>query len=57
MNERGTAAAAATGVGMAAGGMPIPEKTVRSKRPPFLFVMRDTRGREILFTGRLMDPR
>jgi serpin B len=54
VNEEGTEAAAATGMG---GGMgfapPIPE--FRADRP-FIFLIRDNRTGSILFLGRLMKP-
>jgi len=57
VNEEGTEAAAATAVGMAAGGMPMPEKIVPFvANKPFLYLIRDTRSKEVLFVGRLIDP-
>lgn len=58
VNEHGTEAAAATAVIGEAGGVPPPEKPVEFRADhPFLYVIRDTRSREVLFVGRVADPR
>jgi serpin B len=57
VNERGTEAAAATGVGMRVTSAPAdPPPQVRIDRP-FLFVIRDRASGAILFMGRVSDPR
>lgn len=56
VDERGTEAAAATAVMMAgAAAMPAPPPVFRADHP-FLFLIRDRAG-NILFLGRLADPR
>jgi len=59
VNERGTEAAAATSTIMTATAMraPEPPPIVFRADHPFLFLIRDTRTGEILFMGRLEDPR
>lgn len=56
LDEKGTEAAAATAVGMLAGGKPAPPIPVRVDRP-FLFLLRDTQTGSLLFMGRIVDPR
>jgi serpin B len=59
VNEEGTEAAAATVVGVAAGGMPLhppPPPPVFRADHPFLFLIRDTHSGSLLFLGRLADP-
>jgi serpin B len=60
VNEKGTEAAAATGVGIVAvsdeGDNPKPVPVFRADHP-FLFLIRDDRTGSILFLGRLADPR
>jgi len=56
VNEEGTEAAAATAVGMRAGGAPPKPITIRADRP-FLFLIRDEVSGSILFMGRVSDPR
>jgi serpin B len=58
VSERGTEAAAATGVVMRATAMRAPEPPVvfRADRP-FMFLIRDTGTGVVLFIGRLTDPR
>ena len=58
VNEEGTEAAAATGVGMRATAIqksPPPPPIFRADHP-FLFFIRDTRSGSLLFLGRLTDP-
>ncbi len=55
VHEQGTEAAAATAVGMRAGGVPPPPKPVKIDRP-FLFLIRDQASGSILFLGRVADP-
>ncbi|HTV15530.1 MAG TPA: serpin family protein [Acidobacteriaceae bacterium] len=61
VNEQGTEAAAATSTVMMATAMrmPVPEPPpiVFRVDHPFLFMIRDTRTGEILFLGRVEDPR
>ncbi len=58
VSERGTEAAAATGITMHPTAMRMPEPPVvfRADRP-FLFLIRDTSSEVVLFIGRLMNPR
>jgi serpin B len=58
VTEKGTEAAAATGVGMRATSAPIepPKPEVFRADHPFLFMIRDQRTGAILFMGRLVDP-
>ncbi|HEY1570217.1 MAG TPA: serpin family protein [Pseudonocardiaceae bacterium] len=55
IDEHGTVAAAATGVGVRSTGMVVPP-TVTVDRP-FLFVITDTASGAPLFLGRVSDPR
>jgi serpin B len=55
VNEEGTTAAAATGIMMVALGLPEPPQIFRADHP-FLFLIRDTRTKSILFFGRLVEP-
>ncbi len=58
VDEKGTEAAAATAVLMAPAGAarnPTPPKEFKADHP-FLFFLRDTRSRAILFMGRVRDP-
>ena len=58
VSEQGTEAAAATGIGIHALAMHMPEPAVVFRADhPFIFVIRDTRSEIILFIGRLMNPR
>lgn len=56
VNEKGTEAAAATGVVVATKSAPVVIPEFRADRP-FLFLIRDTRYDNVLFLGRLADPR
>ncbi len=56
VNESGTEAAAATAVGMKAGGAPAQPREIKADRP-FLFLIRDAKTGSILFLGRVADPR
>jgi serpin B len=56
VDEQGTEAAAATAVVMAGGGLPPPAMTVSLDRP-FLFFIRHRPTGQILFLGRVVDPR
>ena len=58
VSEKGTEAAAATGIAMRATAMRMPEPAVVFRADhPFLFLIRDTRSGAVLFIGRLMNPR
>ncbi|MFA5632180.1 MAG: serpin family protein [Porticoccaceae bacterium] len=56
MDEKGTEAAAATGVVVTLTSAPLPSLTVNVDRPYFT-VLRDRHTGSILFLGRVMDPR
>lgn len=57
VNEEGTEAAAATGIGMRTTSLPVnPPPIFRADRP-FLFLVRDVASGTILFMGRVVDPR
>ena len=58
VNEQGTEAAAATGIGMVAGAMRLPQQvmTVDADRPYLLLIRQPSSG-AILFMGRVSDPR
>jgi serpin B len=57
VNEKGTEAAAATGVTIQPTSAPLPEKSVVFRADhPFLFLIRDHRTGSILFMGRLANP-
>jgi len=58
VSERGTEAAAATGIGIQALAMHMPERPIVFRADhPFLYLIRDTRSGAILFIGRLLNPR
>jgi len=54
VNEEGTEAAAATGVGIALTS--LPESKIFRADHPFLFLIRDNRTGSVLFMGRLANP-
>jgi serpin B len=56
VDEKGTEAAAATAVVMAAGSGPPPKLVEFTADHPFLFFIRDTASGLILFMGRVADP-
>jgi serpin B len=57
VSERGTEAAAATGVAISLTAIRIPEQPVVFRADhPFIFLIRDTRTGVILFIGRLTNP-
>jgi len=56
VDEEGTEAAAATAVIMEAASAPLFEITLTIDRP-FLFIIRDKTGGQILFIGRVLNPR
>lgn len=56
VNEEGTEAAAATGVGMVFASAPISLPPVFRADHPFLFLIYDRQTRTILFMGRLTEP-
>jgi len=56
VNEEGTEAAAATGIGVTAAAIRLDEPVFRADHP-FLFMIRDLRTQSILFVGRLTQPR
>jgi len=57
VNEEGTEAAAATGVGIALTAAPVRDEPVRFIADhPFIFVIRDNRTHSTLFVGRVVNP-
>jgi serpin B len=57
VSEKGTEAAAATGVGIHTLAMRRPEPVVVFRADhPFIFIIRDTHTGVVLFIGRLMNP-
>jgi serpin B len=56
VDEKGTEAAAATGLVMAGAGMPRDEPVPFRVDHPFLFLIADTTNRTVLFMGRVIDP-
>ena len=55
VNEEGTEAAAATGIGMNTFSMPLPKPIFKADHP-FLFLIRHNNSGAILFLGRLVRP-
>ena len=55
VNEEGTEAAAATGIGIGVTSMPMPPTVFRVDRP-FIFLIRENASGKILFMGRICDP-
>lgn len=55
VDERGTVAAAATGLAFAVSGPPTADAIIRADQP-FLYLIRHTETGAILFAGRLVDP-
>jgi len=56
VDEKGTEAAAATAVIMKPGGMPHFDATIRADHP-FLFLIREKATGNVLFMGRVMEPK
>jgi serpin B len=54
VNEEGTEAAAATGVGVKLAAAPV--RNVFNADHPFMFLIRDNRSGSVLFLGRVLDP-
>jgi serpin B len=57
VDEKGTEAAAATAVAVAATGIPQKPKVVFRADHPFIFLIRHRPTGAALFVGRLVDPR
>jgi serpin B len=57
VNEEGTEAAAATGIGVVATAARVDQPIVFRADHPFLLLIRDTRSGGVLFMGRLTQPR
>ena len=55
VDERGTRAAAATGIAMPVSAVVQPVTVVRADHP-FVFLIRDTRTNSLLFLGRVQNP-
>lgn len=55
VDEQGTVAAAATGIGFAESGPPTPDAVIRADRP-FLYLIRHVETGAVLFLGRVVDP-
>jgi serpin B len=56
VNEKGTEAAAATGVGASAVSLRLPQAPVFRADHPFVFLIRDNQTGSILFAGRVANP-
>jgi serpin B len=56
VNEKGTEAAAATGVVVGLKGLPPPPKATFRADHPFVFLIRDNRSGSFLFLGRVAKP-
>ncbi|MFA6338614.1 MAG: serpin family protein [Candidatus Paceibacterota bacterium] len=58
VNEEGTEAAAATGVGVSETSVQIPQQPIIFRADhPFIFVIQDNDNGNILFLGRVIDPK
>jgi serine protease inhibitor len=55
VDEDGTVAAAATGIGFLESGPPTPDAVIRVDRP-FLYLIRERGTGAVLFLGRVLDP-
>ncbi|MBL8742088.1 MAG: serpin family protein, partial [Myxococcales bacterium] len=55
VDEKGTEAAAASAVGMEAGGVPVRTAEFRADHP-FVYMIRDNKSGLVLFIGRVADP-
>lgn len=55
VDEHGTVAAAATALGFAESGPPMPDAVIRADRP-FLYLIRHAQTGTVLFLGRVTDP-
>lgn len=55
VNEKGTEAAAATGIIMRTTSIPAPPKTFRADHP-FIFLIRENRSGAVLFMGKIINP-
>ena len=55
VDEKGTEAAAATGVVVGVTSAPTPDVELTIDRP-FVFLIRDTETGAVLFAGRVLDP-
>ncbi len=55
VDEWGTVAAAATGLGFAESGLPQPEQTIAADEP-FFYLIRHRDTHLVLFTGQVTDP-
>jgi len=56
VNEKGTEAAAATGVMMATRSIPVAPKEIFRADRPFMFLIRENETGSILFLGRVVNP-
>ena len=56
VDEAGTEAAAATGIGISGTAVPLPPRTRFIVDRPFVFVLRDTRTGAVLFMGSVANP-
>jgi serpin B len=54
VNEKGTEAAAATGVLIVTSAIIYPEEVVINK--PFIYMLRDSKSKAVLFIGHIIDP-
>jgi serpin B len=56
VDEKGTEAAAATAVLMSTTSIPPPPPKMFVADRPFIYLIRDTETKTILFMGRVLDP-